>query len=297
MVIEVTVMTFLWWFDISFGFFNLQVIWSIGLCMVILSLLIYLPKQSLIPIGILLIFGHNLLDGITMEGTSVLSIIWYILHQPNFVQFGNTHVSFLYPILPWVGVIVLGYCFGSLYNKEFHAPSRKKWLLYLGVGSLALFFIIRGINVYGDAASWSVQKNSTYTLLSFLNVTKYPPSLLYLLVTLGPAFLFLYVSESIKTRLSKFFLVYGRVPFFYYVLHVFVIHLAAIIGLLITGKDWKIMILSNDIFINGSLEGYGYSLGTTYVIWIVIVLLLYPISRWYMIYKANNRDKWWLSYL
>jgi hypothetical protein len=144
---------------------------------------------------------------------------------------------------------------------------------------------------------WAVQKNSTYTMLSFLNVTKYPPSLLFLLITLGPAFLFLYVAESVKTKLSDFFLVYGRVPFFYYVIHVFVIHVAAIVGLLLTGKDWKLMILTNDKLMDGSLAGYGYSLGTTYLVWIGIVLLLYPVSHWYMKYKSNNRDKWWLSYL
>ncbi|MBT8275793.1 MAG: DUF1624 domain-containing protein [Bacteroidia bacterium] len=295
--IEVTLMTLLWWFDLTFSFFNLQVIWAIGLCMIILAFLIYIPKKILVLTGLVLIFGHNLLDGIVAQGNSFGAIIWYILHQANFVKFGDTWVSFLYPILPWIGVIVLGYCFGNLYHKEFHAPARKKWLLSLGIGSIVLFLLIRGINVYGDLVPWEVQQNGTYTLLSFLNVTKYPPSLLFLLVTLGPAFLFLYLAESVKTKLSDFFLVYGRVPFFYYVVHVFVIHVAAIVGLILTGKDWQIMILNMDSIMDGSMAGYGYSLGITYLVWIGIVLLLYPVSRWYMIYKAKNRDKWWLSYL
>ena len=144
---------------------------------------------------------------------------------------------------------------------------------------------------------WAVQDEATYTILSFLNVTKYPPSLLFLLITLGPAILFLYIAENWRNAVADFFLVFGRVPFFYYVIHVFVIHVAAMIGLLITGKDWKLMILSNDTIESGVLSDYGYSLGVVYLVWIGIVLFLYPFSKWYMTYKANNRDKWWLSYL
>ena len=295
--IELTLMTTLWWFDLSYGFFNLQVIWAIGLCMIILSFLIYLPKKVLIIIGLLLVFGHNALDGVTAEGTSFGSIIWYVLHQSNFVQLGDRYVSFLYPILPWIGVIALGYAFGNLYHREFHSKLRKKWLLWLGLGSIVLFFVIRGINIYGNMTPWEVQDEATYTILSFLNVTKYPPSLLFLLITLGPAILFLYIAENWRNAVADFFLVFGRVPFFYYVIHVFVIHVAAMIGLLITGKDWKLMILSNDTIEGGVLSDYGYSLGVVYLVWIGIVLFLYPFSKWYMTYKANNRDKWWLSYL
>ena len=295
--IELTLMTTLWWFDLSYGFFNLQVIWAIGLCMIILSFLIYLPKKVLIIIGLLLVFGHNALDGVTAEGTSFGSIIWYVLHQSNFVQLGDRYVSFLYPILPWIGVIALGYAFGNLYHREFHSKLRKKWLLWLGLGSIVLFFVIRGINIYGNMTPWEVQDEATYTILSFLNVTKYPPSLLFLLITLGPAILFLYIAENWRNAVADFFLVFGRVPFFYYVIHVFVIHVAAMIGLLITGKDWKLMILSNDTIESGVLSDYGYSLGVVYLVWIGIVLFLYPFSKWYMTYKANNRDKWWLSYL
>jgi len=144
---------------------------------------------------------------------------------------------------------------------------------------------------------WAVQQNNTYTVLSFLQLTKYPPSLLFLLVTLGPSFIFLYVAEKVRTPASRFFLVYGRVPFFYYALHVLLIHLAAMAGLVLTGKDWQLMILTMESFMSGELAGYGYSLGVTYLVWICIVLALYPVCNWYMKYKANNRDKWWLSYL
>jgi len=296
-ILEVTLMTFLWWFDLNFNFFNLQVIWAIGLCMMFLAILVYLPRKWIIALGLLLVFGHNLLDGITMEGLGVSSILWYILHQAAFIQVGETWISFLYPILPWVGLMCLGYAFGSLYKNDVSAALRKKWLLGLGLGSIVLFLVLRGINIYGDLVPWSVQKNTTYTLLSFFNVTKYPPSLLFLLVTMGPSFLFLYASENLRNKVTDFFLVYGRVPLFYYVVHVLVIHLAAIAGLLLTGGDWKVMILDQNSFTDGSLAGYGYSLGVVYLVWIGVVFLLYPISHWYMKYKANNRDKWWLSYL
>ena len=295
--IEVTLMTFLWWFDVSFGFFNLQVIWAIGICMIALSLIIYLPTKAILAIGLVLVFGHNLLDGINVQGTSFTSVIWYILHQPTFVQFGERWVSFLYPVLPWIGVMSLGYGFGKLYHREFNQQLRRKWLLGLGLGTIALFLILRGINVYGDPVPWSVQRNGTYTFLSFINVTKYPSSLQFLLITLGPSFLFLYAAERAKNWIVDFFLVYGRVPFFYYVIHVFVIHVTAMIGLEITGGSWRTMILTNDVFMQGKLANYGYSLAVVYLVWIGIVLALYPVCLWYMKYKRNNRDKWWLSYL
>ncbi len=297
MLLEITVMTFLWWFDVTFSFYNLQVIWAIGLCMVVLSLLIYLPKNLLIVIGLLLVFGHNLLDGITTQGSDFVSLLWYTLHQVAFIQIGDTWISFLYPIMPWVGVMCLGYVFGTLYTKDFDVSLRKKWLLGLGIGSIALFLVLRGINVYGDLVPWSLQKNTTYTLLSFFNVSKYPPSLLFLLITLGFPLLFLYFIENIQNKLTNFLLVYGRVPLFFYVLHVMLIHLLAILGLLISGGEWKMMILTLDSLSDGTLAGYGYSLGIVYLVWVGVVLALYPLSNWYMRYKANHRDQWWLSYL
>jgi uncharacterized membrane protein len=296
--VEIIIMNFIWWFDISFGFINLQVIWAIGLAMIALSLIIYLPKKAILALGLLLIFGHNLLDGIIMSGKSFSDILWYIAHQSNFVQFTpNRMVAFYYPILPWIGVIALGYCFGGLYKKDFDIAKRKKWLLGLGLGSLGLFLVIRGINVYGDLVPWTEQKDATYTILSFINVTKYPPSLAFLLITLGPAFLFLYGIEKIKNRVTNFLLVFGRVPFFYYVLHVLFIHLAAVAGLILTGGNWRDMILNQQAFTTNKMANYGYSLLVVYLVWIGIVLILYPICYKYMKYKANNRHKKWLSYL
>ena len=296
--LEVVVNNLIWSFDITYSFPVLQVIWAIGFSMVSLSFLIFLPKKVLIAFGIILIAGHNLLDGIVMQGTSFKSIVWYILHQQQVIPAGPFPLfGFFYPVIPWVGLMILGYCFGTLYQKGFDATIRKKWLLTMSIVAAALFFILRGINVYGDLAPWSVQKNMTYTILSFFNVTKYPPSLLYLLITIGPALLFLYLIENTKNKITNFFIVFGRVPLFYYFLHVFIIHLFAIIGILIFGGNWQDMILTVDVFKNEKLINYGYSLLVVYLVWIGIIILLYPMCKKYMIYKLNNKQKWWLSYL
>jgi uncharacterized membrane protein len=303
--VEIIIMDFIWFFDISYSTILLQVIFAIGVSMIVLGILIYLPQKAILVLALVLIAGHNLLDGITVEGNSFSSIVWYMLHQHSFIEFSENFVMiFDYPVLPWIGVMALGYCFGGFYAKDFDAAVRKKWLLRLGLGAIVLFFILRSINVYGDPIPWAIQKNTTFTILSFLNVTKYPPSLSFLLITLGPALLFLYGTESIKNKITDFFLVFGRVPFFFYILHALTIHLFALLGLLVTGGDWKIMILdwraimlSESVLADSKLASYGYPLWVVYLIWITIVLLLYPLSKKYMIYKASNKDKWWLSYL
>ncbi|OUR92234.1 hypothetical protein A9Q87_07070 [Flavobacteriales bacterium 34_180_T64] len=296
--LEIVLNNIIWAFDPTYSLLIFQVIWAIGLSMVVLSGLIYLPIKALLGIGIILVAGHNLLDGIVMQGSSFKSIIWYILHQQQFLSVGpDRMIAFVYPIIPWIGLIVLGYCFGTFYKSGFEASVRRKWLLRIGLGSIILFFIIRGFNVYGDLVPWTTQKNTTYTILSFFNAAKYPPSLVYILMTIGPSLLFLYAIESVKNRFTNFFLVFGRVPLFYYFLHVLVIHVLAIIVMVIFGGDWRDMILTATDFMTAKLATYGYSLWVVYIVWIGVVLLLYPISKFYMNYKANNRDKWWLSYL
>jgi uncharacterized membrane protein len=193
--------------------------------------------------------------------------------------------------------MALGYCFGELYKSGFDLQKRKKWLLGLGLGSLTIFLVLRGFNIYGDPIPWSVQKDGTFTLMSFLNVYKYPPSLLFLLIAIGPGFLFLYITENIQNKITDFFLVFGRVPFFYYVLHVLFIHATAIIAIIICGGNWKDMILDISSFSSGKLANYGYSMVVVYLVWIGVVLLLYPLCKKYMEYKAKNKHKWWLSYI
>jgi uncharacterized membrane protein len=297
--IELTVVNFSWTFDISLSVHIFQVIWAIGICMMLLAALIYLPKKILLGLGILIIVGHNMLDGITQEGASPLSLLWYYIHQHNFlvINDGQGMLAIAYPILPWLGIMILGYCFGYFYKRDFDAKIRKKWLLKLGVGALLLFFVLRFINVYGDLKPWTSQDNVTTTILSFFSTTKYPPSLIYTLMTLGPALLFLYAIESVKNKITDKLIVFGRVPFFFYILHLYLIHLIGMLGLVILGENWKELVLSVDRFKSGYLFNIGFDLWVTYCVWFVVIILLYPICSAYMQYKANNKDKWWLSYL
>lgn len=181
--------------------------------------------------------------------------------------------------------------------KGFDTLVRKKLLLYLGIGSILLFFVIRGINIYGDLVPWAVQKNSVYTIISFLNVTKYPPSLDFVLITLGPALLFLYAFERTHNKLTDFAITFGRVPLFYYFLHVLIIHLASMFAIMATGGSYKDRIFNKELFTSGRLAEVGFSLEVVYIAWICVVLILYPVCKWYMKYKLKNKDKWWLSYL
>ncbi|OYU67627.1 MAG: hypothetical protein CFE22_03830 [Cytophagaceae bacterium BCCC1] len=296
--LEIVVNTFIWTFDVTYSLQLFQVIFAIGFSMICLSFLIYIPKQVILIVGIILIAGHNTLDSIVMQGQSFQSIVWYFLHQEKVLGNGSDYMVFLhYPLIPWIGLMALGYLFGSFYQMGYDVSLRKKWLLRLGLGSLFLFVILRGFNVYGDLMPWSVQDTTTKSILSFFKVTKYPPSLLFLCITLGPAMLFLYAFENTKNKITDFFLVFGRVPLFYYFLHMLVIHILAIIGILIFGGNWQDMIITGKSFMSETLKTYGYSLFIVYVVWISVVLLLYPLCKKYMTYKANNKDKWWLSYL
>jgi uncharacterized membrane protein len=296
--LEFVVNNLIWTFNLSYSFPIVQVIWAIGVSMVMLSFLIYLPKKVILGIGLLLVFGHNALDGVVMEGMSFQSIIWYFLHQQQMLVYGSDFIFLIqYPLIPWIGLMALGYCFGQLYSKDFDASIRKNWLLNMGFAAIGLFLLLRSLNIYGDLIPWTMQDTTAKTIMSFFNVTKYPPSLLYFCITLGPAMLFLYAFETTKNKLTDFFLIFGRVPLFYYFLHVLVIHALAIIGMLIFGGNWHDMVLDAEGFMNENLMSYGYSLFVVYCVWISVVLLLYPFCKKYMMYKATNKDKWWLSYL
>ena len=297
-LLEMAVNNLIWTFDFTYSIHIFQVIWAIGFSMVCLSFFIFLPKKLILVFGVLLIAGHNMLDSVVLQGQSFQSIAWSALHQQNLFIFNPNHLLIIqYPLIPWIGLMALGYLFGTYYQKDFDTLRRKKRLLRLGIAALLVFFILRGLNVYGDLVPWSFQNTTTKTILSFFNVTKYPPSLLYLCITMGPAMLFLYAYENTKNTLTDFFLVFGRVPLFYYFLHMLVIHLFAIVGIFIFGGSWQDMIITAEGFMGKNLSTYGYPLFVVYSVWIGVVLLLYPVCKKYMMYKANNKDKWWLSYL
>ena len=292
--IELTVVNFAWYFDIQFRTFGLLVIWSLGISMITLAALIHLPRKILLIFCCILIFGHNLLDNIHFSD----NLLWEILHQESFFKLSdNTQLLVGYPIIPWIAVMALGYYFGSFYDKSYEASKRKKIFNIIGLSSLILFVIIRWINTYGDPTPWQHYGTISKELISFLNPAKYPPSLLYLLMTLGTTLLFLANSEKLKGKIVDFFCTFGRVPFFYYILHLYLIHITAMVFAQLSGFGWHHFILPSWIGLVPEMKGYGFNLIIVYLIWIGVVLALYPICKKFDNYKQSHKDKWWLSYL
>lgn len=284
-------------FNLAYTFSSLQVIWAIGLSMMALSAIIYMNRTLILLTGLLLVVAHNALDTIHVQGNTLPAFAWSILHDENHFTFGRFIVYVHYPVLPWLGVMMLGYYLGSLYRPGYDPRERKRILRFLGIGALGLFIILRLDNWYGDPAPWFVQKNFAFSLLSFLNVTKYPPSLLYLLITLGPALILLAVMEKPIHGLVRKIVTFGRVPMFYYLAHILLIHMLAVVAALITGHS-AMGILNNAVNSVPELKGYGFGLATVYLIWIALVLALYPFCKWFERYKRSHQSEyWWLSYL
>ncbi|SKC82299.1 DUF1624 domain-containing protein [Ohtaekwangia koreensis] len=296
-VLEFTVLNFAWFFNIHFSLIALTVIWALAIGMISLALFIHLPFKAILVLGVLLVAGHNILDPIHVAGQGADAMGWSLLHEQGGFRFPFTFVFVGYPIIPWIGVMLLGYCFGSLYQPTYDASTRKRILLSIGGGAVVLFVLLRLLNIYGDPHAWSVQKDPLFTFLSFINVTKYPPSLLYVLITLGPALIFLAISERYKGKLTQALVSLGRVPMFYYILHLYVIHILAVIAAILTGYTLSDMVFNTWVTDSPALKGYGFSLGTVYLVWIAVVLALYPLCKWYDTYKINHREQWWLSYL
>jgi uncharacterized membrane protein len=238
-----------------------------------------------------------LMDSIQMNGNNLQSFGWAMLHQQNGFNWQGRMVLVGYPIIPWIGVMALGYCMGYLYV-HYDAVKRKRLLLLYGLSAITLFVIIRFVNIYGDPFHWEKQEGFLFTLLSFLNTNKYPPSLLFILMTLGPGCIFLALTENITNGFSKFVSVYGRVPMFYYILHIYLIHLLAMItSELFTTWDWSKWIFHEPLWFIQSFHGYGFPLVIVYIVWIIVVIALYPLCKWYDSYKQAHKEKWWLSYL
>ena len=289
-LLELTIIGIGWSFELNLHFFALQVIWALGACMVVLAGMIWLPFKAILVIGLLLIGGHNALDSVHITGNSINAIAWTLLHDPGMGKIGTVQFFVMYPILSWIGVMAVGYCLGKLYTKDVDAAKRKKILTLLGLSAIAIFIVLRLSNIYGDAAHWSSQKNSAFTILSFLNTTKYPPSLLYLTMTLGPALLFLAFSEHITNRFSNIIKVFGRVPMFYYICHLYLIHLGSVAMMYLQG--FKPADLKQHL-----PTGYGVNLGMTYAVWLAVIIILYPLCKWYDKYKSSHKENKWLSYL
>lgn len=288
-VLEFTLVGFAWYLNFNFELgFRAQVIWALGMSMMALAGLVYLPRAVLLAIAVTMIAGHNLLDGITPQDAGSLATMWTILHAQGPVP--ALHLFITYPLLPWVGVMAFGYLLGPVL--DFPAEERRLLLLRLGLAMIAGFLFLRTANFYGDPAPWSQQGSGVMTLLSYFNVTKYPASLDYLLITLGPALVGLALLERLRGPVLEWLRVYGQVPLFYYVAHLYLLHLAAVAAGALQGfspgamtKVWRQLPV-----------GYGFGLPTVYLAWIAVVMGLYPACRWFGKRKQAGRA-WWWSYL
>ncbi len=280
-------------FNFDYHVTMLLVLWALGWAMIFLGLIVRLPIAAIATIGAVMILGHNALDGLRIN-----SPLWNILHQPGFVLNTSEHVVFVaYPLVPWIGVTAVGYALGAVYNWD--ADRRRPFLLRTGLATTAAFVIVRGFNLYGDPRPWKAMATPLYSVLSFLNVTKYPPSLSFLLMTLGPALIFLWAVDRGTPRVLKPALIYGKVPLFYYILHFSLIHLLAVIVCLVRYGSAHWMFESPDLgnYPFTPPPGWGYSLPVVYVIWAFVVMFLcFPICRRFADLKQRRTDPW-LSYL
>ncbi|MEJ7828560.1 MAG: heparan-alpha-glucosaminide N-acetyltransferase domain-containing protein [Segetibacter sp.] len=295
-LIEIFVMSLAFTFDPTYSSIIFQTIWAIGISMVLLGLAIRMPYRLILITGLIIVLGHNALDFYEADQKS-FPFIYDLIHHPGFYHlWGNHNLDVFYPFLPWTGLMLLGYCFGKIFTK-YEGKQRRKLLIQLGLGIILFFIALRATNVYGDPRDWANQQTSLLTLFSFVNTTKYPPSLLYMCMTIGPALLFLAAADKIKNRLAGIITVYGRVPFLYYILHFYLLHFLAMILFLARGhsfaEGWK----PNPQFpFKFIVPGEGYSLAVVYIVWILVVAALYPVCKWFSNYKINHK-KWWLSYL
>jgi uncharacterized membrane protein len=289
--LELTVVSLAWM--LYPGFFMGGVLWAIGWSMIILASIVHLPIRSIAIFGITLIVGHNLFDSIQAEQFGHFSWIWAFLHERTmFDSMPGIYFFLVYPIIPWVGVMATGYAFGTVFTKT--KNQRLSWLRNLGCGLILSFVIIRCLNIYGDPQPWTSQSTFLKTILSFINVNKYPPSLAYLLITLGISLLLLYLFESKSIAILNPLIVLGRVPLFFYLLHLWLIHLSAIA--LALPKYGLAAFTLPYLLSNKMPDDYGYNLHHVYVLWILMLVILYPICNWFDRYKSQHQY-WWLKYL
>jgi uncharacterized membrane protein len=282
-LIDLTLIKFGWRFDVDLYRLTAGVIFVIGASMMALAALIWLPRWAIAAVALIMLVGHNLLDGIRAEQLGGVSWAWHVLHEPGLVPLGDgANLYVLYPLIPWIGVMAAGYLLGPVMQLE--GEARQRLLFRLGAAVTLGFIVLRTTNLYGDPAPWTVQETWLSVLLSFVNCEKYPPSLLYLMMTLGPALMLLASFEHVRGASARFLATFGQVPFFYYVVHIYLIHgLAVATAFAMTG-------------VLTSTPAIGLSLGGVYFVWLLVLVLLYPICHWFAGLKERGRGRWW-SYL
>lgn len=299
-VLELTVMQLAYNFDVSAGYpIFLLVLWVLGACMIVLAALVWLPLPALLALSVLTIALHNLADGFTARSLGAYAPIWNLLHQAGAFPFMGRTLIAAYPLVPWIAVMSLGFCLGAIYAQD--ARARQTSLVAIGAGMTIAFVAVRALNAYGDPAPWTPQATTTLTAMSFLNTSKYPPSLAFLLMTLGPALVLLGVFDARSFSRSNPLIVFGRVPLLYFVLHFYAAHAAAVVLAVATygSGAWRFMLQPVP-----SMGGppaafpadFGYGLCVTYAAWLVIVAGLYPLCARYARYKEQS-PRWWTAYL
>lgn len=288
-LLEATVISFGWYFNTRWAVgARAQVIWAIGASMVVLAGLIHLPRAAVAGFGAALVLGHNLLDGVTPERFGALAPLWRVLHVPGPLEV--VPVFLLYPLVPWVGVMALGYAAGTLVFARDERAGRR--LALAGLALTAAFVLLRTLDLYGDPSPRLLEGGAALVAMSFLNLTKYPPSLLYLLMTIGPALVALAAFRRARGPLADALVTFGRVPFLFYVAHLYLIHALAVAAGVAQGYPASDL---RDLFLRLP-AGYGFGLPVIYAVWLGVVALLYPVCRRYAELKARSRA-WWLSYL
>lgn len=288
---------FAWQFNFDFRVTFLIVLWALGWAMITLSLFVRWPRIVAGIFGVALIAAHNLFDGISASGLGFGAAVWRLLHQQGPLFIGKEHTLFLaYPVIPWIGITAVGYALGQIF--EWDSERRRGFLLRTGLAAIAGFLILRSLNAYGDPRHWSVQVSSVRTALSFFDTTKNPPSLVFALMTLGPILLLLRSVDGGLSRWLKPAVVFGRVPLFYFFMHVVLIHaLVIVVGFFRYGNvRWAFQSPSLDQYPFAQPNGWPFGLPIVYAIWIGVVVALWPLCRWFAGVKARRRD-WWLSYL
>jgi len=301
--VELTIVDFAWGFV---PWVQGGVIWGLGWSMVAMALIVRLPIRWIAVLGVGMVATHNLLDRINPASFGKLYWVWVLLHSPGRILLTD-HFAFSarYVLIPWVGVMAAGFAFGNLLLRA----DRRRICLTLGASLTVLFFALRSLNLYGNgiaglpfgyprsAGPWSAQASQSLTVISFFNALKYPPSLDYLLMTLGPALILLGLLDGVKAErgVTRVLLAFGRVPMFYYILHLYVIHLLSIAVSLVSGQP----ILHGSVIADFAQKplGYGHGLPFVYAMWILVVAILYLPCRWFMEFRAQHRDWAWLSYL
>jgi uncharacterized membrane protein len=287
--LEFTVITFAWYFttELAIGVVA-QVIWAIGASMVVLAALVHLPRLAVAGFGAALVLGHNLFDGLAPDQFGVLAPLWSVLHVPSHLEVPRVFMH--YPLVPWVGVMALGFAAGPYIFAQDARAGRR--LALAGVALTAAFILLRGLDGYGDHAHRAHEGGTALLLMSFLNTTKYPPSLLYLLMTLGPALIALAAFRRARGPLADVFLTFGRVPFLFYVAHLYLVHALAVAAGVAQGFPASAI---RTVSLRLPAD-YGFGLPVVYAVWLGVVAVLYPICRRYAEIKARSRA-WWLSYL